>query len=578
MTYSYRAVARLPWRRLLLLPLAFLSLTAAAQGQLTRYRAGKAQLDQGHFAVAMQELEPLAQPINHFAQAPDAAYLYAVAAARLGQWAEAEQMLNLLRNQYPTYPNLNEALYLQGQVSFEQGDYDTALRTLGQLPAEQYAAPREAMQTAYLAKLKDRATWQRLQKRYPQSKLIGRLYADYLLGTGTLNDADRQQLDALVTQFKLDRNRYTTALATAAPVAAPKALPRKSTYNIGVLLPFELQDNSWQTQRKNQFVTDLYAGLRLAQDSLQRAGHPVQVFAYDTGADTLTLKGVLALPELAGMDLLIGPIYKSGAKLLARYARDHQIICVNPLSQDGDLVVDNPYHYLYSPSAATQAREAAQFAATSFGTGRPAVLLHEDSKDDNDFAAAYQAAYEAAGGHITATHAFRPDDPASLSAALVAAELTGASHVVVASDSRKAGPAAFAALGTVPAASRPALLVPGTWLDNPSLGVGQLGGAGVYYYHPKYFDRQRPAYRRFRQLYLAKQNLPPSVFANQGFELLLFFGNALQQYGPAFQGGLATAPPQPGAIFEGLAYPGGTHDNQTVPLLKLSNLEPQLLR
>ncbi|QKG56781.1 tetratricopeptide repeat protein [Hymenobacter sp. BRD128] len=141
MTYLYRVVAHLPWQRLLVLPLLLLSLGAAAQGQLTRYRAGKTQLDQGHYAVAMQELEPLAQPINHFTQAADAGYLYAVAATRLGQWAEAEQMLNLIRNQYPTYASLNEVLYLQGQVSFEQGDYDTALRTLGQLPAEQYAAP-----------------------------------------------------------------------------------------------------------------------------------------------------------------------------------------------------------------------------------------------------------------------------------------------------------------------------------------------------------------------------------------------------------------------------------------------------
>ena len=577
MTRLYRAVAPLPWRRLLILPLSLLSLSAAAQGQLTRYRTGKAQLDQGHYAVAMQELEPLAQPINHFTQAPDAAFLYAVAATRAGQWAEAEQMLNLLRNQYPTYSSLNEVLYLQGQVSFEQGDYDTALHTLGQLPAKQYAPLREAMQTNYLAKLQDRTTWQRLQKRYPQSKLIGHLYADFLLGNGALSDADRQQLDALVTQFKLDRSRYV-ATATAVTLAAPKALPRKSTYNIGVLLPFELQDNSWQTQRKNQFVTDFYAGLRLAQDSLQRAGHPVQLLAYDTGADTLTLKAVLALPEIAGLDMLVGPVYKSGAKLLARYARNHQIICINPLSQDAGLVNDNVYHYLYAPSAATQGRVAAQFAATSFGTGRPAVLLHEDSKDENDFAAAYQAAYEAAGGKLTATHTFHPDDPTSLASAFVAAELTGASHLVVASDHRKAGPAAFAALATVPASSRPALLVPGTWLDNPSLGLGQLGGASVYYYYPRYFDRQSLGYRRFRQLYLAKQKLPPSVFADQGFELLLFFSNALIQYGPAFQGALATAPAQPGAIFEGLTYPNGAHDNQTVPLLKLSNLEPQLLR
>lgn len=575
MTHLFRAFLP-PLGRLLLGPLALLSLSAAAQGQLTHYQTGKTQLDQGRYAVAMQEFRPLTQPVNHFAKAPDAAYLYAVAATRLGQWAEAEQMLSLLRNQYPTYAGLNEALYLQGQVSFELGDYDTALRTLGQLPAEQYATLRENLQTSYLAKLKDRATWQRLRQRYPSSKLLGRFYADFLLASGPLPDADRQQLDALITQFKLDRNHYTAALA--ATPTAPKALPRKSTYNIGVLLPFELQDNSWQTQRKNQFVTDLYAGLRLAQDSLQRAGHPVQLFAYDTGADTLTLKSVLALPELAGMDLLVGPVYKSGAKLLARYAREHQIICINPLSQDADLLTNNAYHYLYSPSAATQGRLAAQFAASAFGIGRPAVLLHEDVKDENDFALAYQAAYEEAGGKILASRAFHPEDPASLSAAFVGLDLAAASHVAVASDNRKAGPTAFAALFAVPGATRPALLVPGSWLDNPSLGLGQLGGGNVYYYHPKYFDAQRPSFRRFRQLYLAKQNLPPSNFASQGFELLLFFGTALQQFGPAFQGGLATVGPLPGVIFEGLSYPGGAHDNQVVPIVKLSNLEFQLVR
>ena len=563
----------LPYRRTFWLLALLLPQLAAAQGQLTRYRTGRAQLEQGHFAAAMKELEPLAQPINHFAQAADAGYLYAVAAGRAGQWAEAEQMLNLVRNRYPAYYGLGEVLYLQGQASFEQGDYDTAVRTLGQLPAPQYGPLREAMQTSYLAKLQDRTTWQRLLKRYPQSKLLGRLYADFLARSPTPTDADRQQIGTLVQQFGLDRARYSAVLA--AP-AAPRPVARKGSYNVGVLLPFGLQDASWQGRRDDQFVTDLYAGLRLAQDSLQRAGHPVQLFAYDTGADTLALKAVLALPELAGMDMLVGPVYKSGAKLLARYARDHQIVCVNPLSQDGDLVTDNAYHYLYSPSAATQGRAAAQFAASSLGTGRPAVLLHEMGKDNQDFATAYQAAYQAAGGKLLAVHPFNPDDPASLSAALQTSELSGAGTLVVASDDRKTGPATFAALASIPYASRPALLAPGAWLDNPSLGLGQLGGP--YFYHPKFIDPNRPGYHRFRQLYLAKQKLPPSVFASQGFELLLFFGMALQQFGPAFQSSLAAEPALPGALFEGLAYPDGAHDNQVVPLVKLSGLEYQVVR
>ena len=90
MTHFYRAVFSSLRRLLLLWPWALLPLSVAAQGQLTRYQTAKTQLDQGHFAVAMQELQPLTQPVNHFAKAPDAAYLYAVAATRLGQWAEAE--------------------------------------------------------------------------------------------------------------------------------------------------------------------------------------------------------------------------------------------------------------------------------------------------------------------------------------------------------------------------------------------------------------------------------------------------------------------------------------------------------
>jgi len=538
-----------------------------------RYRAGKNQLDQGNYAAALAQLELLAQPTSRFARAADAAYLAAVAATRLKQWADAEQLLNLLRTEYPTYPNMPDALFLQGQASFEQEDFDTALKTLSLLPPDKLVAERDAMKATYLPRIKDRNTWLRNLRRYPDDAALARAYADHLIMGGAYTDADRPQLDELVAKFSLDRARYT-------PRPRPVSV-RKTSYNIGVLLPFELNDPSWQTVRKNQFVTDLYAGLRLAQDSLQRAGHPVQLFAYDTGADTLTLKQTLALPELAGMDMLIGPIYKSGARLLARYAREHQIICVNPLSQDGDLVLDNPWHYLFAPSAATQGRLAAQFAANSFGLGKPAILLAEDGYDDTSFAAAYKSTYEELGGKFSTQRRFNPEVDAEVTAAFAGLDLAGASHVMVASDNRRTGPVALAtlaALRTTPAGTpRPPMLCPSAWLENPRIDLGQLSG-NVYFIQSKYFDETAPGFRRFRQLYLQSQHLPPSVYANQGFELLLYFGNALFQYGPAFQQGLASAPQQPGAIFEGQSYTGGAHDNQVVPIVKLNNLEIQVLR
>jgi hypothetical protein len=560
---------------------------AGAAAQDMRYRSGKTQLDQGHYETALKELEPLAAPTAHFVRGADAAYLSAVAATRLKQWAEAEQLLNLLRAEYPTYPNLPDALFLQGQVSFEQEDFDTALKALAQLPPTRLIPEREALKATCLPRLQDRTSWLRLLKRYPTDATLGRAYAERLGPGGFFTEADRPLLDELITKFNLDRIRY-----------APRAkATKKSSYNIAVLLPFELNDPSWQTQRKNQFVTDLYAGLRLAQDSLARAGRPLELFAYDTGADTLKLKQVLAQPELGGMDLIIGPIYKSGAKMLARYAREHQIVCVNPLSQDADLVLDNSWHYLFSPSAATQGRLAAQFALNAFGAGKPGFVLYEDSKDEADFAAAYKEAYEAQGGKISILRRFNPDADESLKAAFTDLALGDASHLVVASDSRQAGPYTLTALSRLgvaqpappksatnpkpvppPVAPRPPLICPAAWLDNPRLDVSQLDRPGVYFIQPKYYNDQARGFRRFRQLYLEQQHLPPSMFANQGFELLMYFGTVLHQYGPNFQPGLAATGGAVGVIFEGESYAGGAHDNQIVPITKLENLELQVVR
>ncbi len=530
-----------------------------------RYKNGKILVEQGRYALAMQELEPLTLPAAKFERAPEAAYLYAVAASRAKKWAEAEQMINLLRNRYPDWAGLPEALFLQSQVSFEQQDYDNALKVLNSLPAGTLVQERLNMEAAYLPRIAEKATFQRLLKAYPQDAALARTYADKLVGGGWYTAADQDQLDQLISQFGLNRNAYTPR-----PGAA-----KKSSYNIGVLLPFEFNDPSWEKRRRNQFVTDLYAGLRLAQDSLQREGHPVQLFAYDTGADTIQLKQLLTLPELAGMDLLIGPVYKSGSKILARYAQQHQIAVVNPLSQDGSLVLDNAWHYLFEPSTATQARQAAQFAYTRLGGPRTAVVLYEDTNDEEAFGLAYKQAYEALGGKVLQLRSLNSDDETSLAAGFAGIDLKTIGHLVVASDNPKSGVYTLSALRVQNA--RPPLITYASWLTNNRLSLDQLDSRDIYFLNPKHLDRNNAGVRRVRQLYTQQFKLPPSVFTYSGFEMLYYFGNQLHQHGPAFQQQLATGGPVSGAVFQGIGYPEGAHDNQYVPITKLERLEVEVL-
>ncbi|GAA4388284.1 hypothetical protein GCM10023186_34790 [Hymenobacter koreensis] len=526
----------------------------------TRYRNGKTLIDQARYDLAMQELQPLTAPAAKFSKAPEAAYLYAVAATRAKKWAEAEQMLNLLRTEYPQWPGVHEAMFLQGQVSFEQGDTDNALRVLQQVTTPQLRKQKAAMKASYLARLRDKALWQNLLRRNSQDTVLARSYAEQLVFGGLYTESDKAQLDQVVTQFGLDRTRYTPR-----PQAA-----KKSSYNVAILLPFEFDDPSWETRRRLQFVNDLYAGMKLAQDSLQREGRQLNLFAYDTGADTLKLKQLLLQPELAGMDLIVGPVYKSGSKILARFAREKQIVTVNPLSQDGDLVLDNHWHYLFEPSSSTQGRQAAEFAYRAFGGG-PAVVIHEDSRDETAFGQAYKTAYETLGGKVLALRRVDSEVPDALGSAFGGYDVKSAGHVVVASDSKKAGPATLNALNAQ--GLRVPLLTYASWLENPSVSLGQLDQREVFFVHPKYIDGSLASVRRFRQLYTQRQNLPPSVFAFTGFELLYYFGTQLHQNGPGFQQALANSGPVSGMLFQGIGYPNQAHDNQYVPITKLERLE-----
>jgi ABC-type branched-subunit amino acid transport system substrate-binding protein len=529
----------------------------------TRYRNGKTLIEQKRYDLAMQELQPLTEAAAKFERAPEAAYLYAVAAARAKKWAEAEQMINLLRNEYPQWAGMPEAYFLQGQISFEQGEPDNALTMLSQIPANQLRAQRAAMKTTYLARIQDKALWQNLLRRHQQDTTLARAYAEQLVYGSLYTDADKPALEQLVQQYGLDRMRYT-----------PRPRPaKKGSYNVAVLLPFEFNDPSWETRRRLQFVNDLYAGMKLAQDSLQREGHPVQLYAYDTGADTTQLKQLLQLPELASMDLIVGPVYKSGSKILARYAREKQIIVVNPLSQDGDLVLDNPWHYLFEASVATQARAAAQFAYRAFGGG-PALLLHENTKDEGIFGQAYKTMYESLGGRVLALRQVDSEVPDAISAAFGGIDINSASHIVVASDARKAGPATLKTMQTL--GLRTPLITYASWIENPSISPSQLDYREVFFVQPKFIDKTLPVVRHFRQVYTQQQNIPPSIFAFSGFELLYYFGNQLHQNGPAFQQQLAASGPVSGVMFQGIGYPGNAHDNQYVPITKLERLEVEL--
>lgn len=548
-----------------LLLMAALALPAQAQQDYsTTYSNGKVLIEREQYDKAMAELLPITQagPKNQYA--PEASYLYSVAALKANKLPEARRMLQQLQGQHPNWPNQAEASYLLGNVLFEQGEYEQALAELNSLRSTKLQGDVEKLKRHYLMRITERATFEQLLQRYPDDKAVAQTFADKLLA-GWYRPEDRSTLEDIVTKHRLDRNRYLSANAM-----------RKQAYSVATLLPFQLDQDPGQAARKNQFATDLYAGMKMAQDSLKRQGININLYAYDAGTDTTAVKRLLETPELKGMDLVIGPVYRSAAKIAGRFAAQNNVNTINPLSQDLEVAGENPNVFLFESSVATQARQAATYAYHTFEP-KTAVILYENSKDDIAFSQHYRDHFLKLGGKVAAFKKITSTQSAATAAVFKELKLENVGHLAVFSDQMTAAANTVSTLQSR-AATLP-LVTFESWLGIGQLTLRQLDDLEIYFVNPKYIDQMSPAVRHFRKKYAARYNMPPSPYAYAGFEMLYYFGTLLQSYGPRFNLALGSEGLRPGVFYKGIGYTDRSaqnqvhHDNQYIPITKLENLQ-----
>ncbi|MBF8964626.1 tetratricopeptide repeat protein [Pontibacter sp. FD36] len=548
-----------------MLLMAVLALPAQAQQDYsTTYSNGKVLIEQERYDKAMAELLPITQagPKNQYA--PEASYLYAIAALKANKMPEARRMLQQLQGQHPNWPNQPEASYLLANVLFEQGEYEQALAELSSLRSAKLQADAENLKRHYLMRITDRETFEQLLQRYPDDKAVAQTYADKLLA-GWYRPEDRTTLESIVSKHRLDRNRYLSANAM-----------RKQAYNVAALMPFQLDQDLGQAARKNQFATDLFAGMKMAQDSLKRQGININLYAYDAGTDTTAVKRILETSELKSMDLVIGPVYRSSAKIAARFASQNNVNVVNPLTQDLEVAADNANIFLFESSVATQARQAATYAYHTFEP-KTAVILYEDNKDDIAFSQHYREQFLKLGGKIAAFKKINSTQSSATATVFKDLKLENVGHLAVFSDQMTAAANTVSTLQSR-AATLP-LVTFEKWLGIGQLTLRQLDDLEIYFVNPKFIDQMSSAARHFRKRYAARYNMPPSQYAYAGFEMMYYFGTLLQNYGPRFNLALGSEGLRPGVFYKGIGYTDRAalnevrRDNQYIPITKLENLQ-----
>lgn len=154
-------------------------------------------------------------------------------------------------------------------------------------------------------------------------------------------------------------------------------------------------------------------------------GIKINLSAYDTKKDAVTTAALLEQEEVKGMDLIIGPLYATTLRLVADFARAHQINLFNPLSENTDVVGDNPFVFLFKSSLETEARKAAEFTLQNSNEELNVGIVYGASKADAMQAHTYQQCIEHSTGNEVALSITPEEAQNALNALREASEVVG---------------------------------------------------------------------------------------------------------------------------------------------------------
>lgn len=151
--------------------------------------------------------------------------------------------------------------------------------------------------------------------------------------------------------------------------------------NVALILPF-LPTSEGNTTSSARFI-DFYEGLLLALENLKNQNISVNLYVYDAGKPNEELGSILNKPEMATIDLIIGPVSSEQIPVAADFATRKKVPLVLPFSSRSEDAIDNPYVFLINVPKDNLYSETANRFYETFNDAS-ITFLHLEGEDKED--------------------------------------------------------------------------------------------------------------------------------------------------------------------------------------------------
>ncbi|MEI9920690.1 MAG: hypothetical protein WDO14_18145 [Bacteroidota bacterium] len=564
---------------ILLLILVGFSASHAQQVDLKRqYKHARMLFDNKEWALAMEAFKPLIVYDKDNPSPEYSSFYYGVSAYNLGYKSVAKDMFLQLRNLYPNWDQLPEVNYWLASVYFDQHEYFQAMHVLHELYAYQFEQDVAMMKRHFLAEIKDTETLRMMSEEFPIDTEVARAFVT-MLAQEVYRPASRNTFDSLLLVHNFRREDFTI---NEGPVSV-----KKDRYVVSLLFPFMANTlvPSPNPQFPNQSVLEMYEGMRMAADTLEKIGIHIDLRSYDTERDVTALKKVLDAPELKNSDVIVGPLFADQMKLVQQYSIENQVCMINPVSNSADYYRDNEYAMLYQPSLQTMGDKAAEVLNSAI-RNKNVIVYFGDAPKDSVMAHSFIRKAQELGLKIVLAEEHRKETSTRILSTLATPtefddyknptqftlKLDSIGGIYVASDN----PLIYSKVSSSLTQRRDSIVVIGSenWIspDASTVNFENLERIHTLLAAGNFTSPRNAVFLNFRKKYLAKHGEYPGLYSKLGYEFMWFVAHALRDYGTYFQAGLAEKGFQKAWMYEGYDF-STEHDNQYVPFVYFHNGE-----
>ncbi|HCX25132.1 MAG TPA: hypothetical protein DHN29_24680, partial [Cytophagales bacterium] len=374
---------------------------AYGQSDQAEFLEAKRLLSEGKYSSAKASFGALSQSeaFGKYAQ-----FYYAISAYKQGDTKQATDAWKQLISQTPDWPQRSEVLYWLAYSGFESGEYDQGLNYASQYAKSIDDEDAESLFIqSYLSELSP-ADLNLLVESYPENKVLASLLLEKL-NAEPYQERNFLRVNQLVDKWNFDISKFES-------VDLP--LIRKDTYDIAILLPFLFESlNNTNLISQNRLVMDMYQGMIMAAEDLAAIERPVNLFPYDTKKTKEATDAITKKPGFKDQDLIVGPLYGGPREVIDTYSKEQGINTINPISNNAEIINENPYAFLLKPSFRTMAIKTAELALSE-NTNPYAMIFYEQNERDSTFAAIYKERIEQGGMEVVLYQAINKDNAKAL--------------------------------------------------------------------------------------------------------------------------------------------------------------------